>query len=579
MTFTSHLLLRGGTVVDGTGAAPFEADVEVIDGRIARIGQVTGDYCGEVIDARGKLVMPGFVDVHTHYDGQVTWAERLLPSSSHGVTTAIIGNCGVGFAPCRPADREVLVHLMEGVEDVPEIVFTQGLPWAWETFPQYLDFLAVRRFDMDIGAYLPHAALRVYAMGERGARREPATPADRQYMRALAAEAVHAGAFGFSTSRTINHRSSDGSNTPMYQAATQELVDIACGLRDAGAGLLQVVAGFTQPVEDVGVLRAMAAASGRPLSVSLAQNHEHLEDWRTILGLLERSVAEEGLQLSAQVCGRAVGMLLGLDMALHPFSFHAAYRAIADLPLPERVRRLREPAMRERLLSERPEAGGARDPRALMRAVDLEGIYELGDPPDYEPDPARSIAARARATCQSPQALAYELLLRNEGRFVFMRPLHNYGFGSLDVCGEMLRHPLTVPGLGDGGAHCGYICDASLPTFMLTHWARDRARGALLPLPQIVKALTHDCAALMGLHDRGLVAPGRKADLNVIDFDRLRLHPPRVTYDLPGGGRRLVQDASGYVATLVSGQVTRRHDEATDALPGRLVRAKARQEC
>jgi N-acyl-D-aspartate/D-glutamate deacylase len=571
-THASRILIRGGLVVDGDGGEPVEADVEVIGGQIARVGRLAaGD--SEVIDARGCIVTPGFIDVHTHYDGQVTWAERMLPSSSHGVTTAVIGNCGVGFAPCRPENRDTLVHLMEGVEDIPEIVFAQGLPWRWETFPEYLDFLSGRRFDMDIGAYLPHAALRVYAMGERGARREPATLADCAVMRQLATEAVRAGAFGFSTSRTINHRSSDGSNTPMYQAATQELVEIASGLKDAGRGLLQVVAGFSSPVEDVGVLRAMAAASGRPLSVSLAQNHERPGDWREILKMLENAARDEALSLSAQVCGRSVGMLLGLDMSLHPFTFHPGYRAIAHLPLAQRLQLLRRDDVRDRILSEQPDPGAASDQRALMRAIDLEGIYELGDQPDYEPHPSHSIAARARALGVPPAQLAYELLLRDEGCFVFMRPLHNYAEGDLDACGEMLAHPLTVLGLGDGGAHCGYICDASLPTFMLTHWVRDRTRGARLPLPQVVRALTRDAARVMALADRGLVRPGQKADLNVIDLDRLQLHPPRVTYDLPGGGRRLVQDSSGYVATLVSGQVTRRNDAQTDALPGRLVRS------
>ena len=570
MKASGNLIVRGGTVVDGMGGSPFEADVEVVDGRIARIGRVP-DNGSEVVDARGCLVTPGFIDVHTHYDGQVTWADRLLPSSSHGVTTAIIGNCGVGFAPCRPQDRETLVRLMEGVEDIPEIVFARGLPWSWESFPQYLDFLAGRRYDMDIAAYLPHAALRVFAMGERGARREAATAADCAAMRALAREAIEAGAFGFSTSRTINHRSSDGSNTPMYQAATQELVEIACGLKDAGAGLLQVVAGFSQPVEDVGVLRAMASASGRPLSVSLAQNHERPEEWRAILRMLEESAAA-GLQVSAQVCGRAVGMLLGLDMSLHPFTFHPGYRAIAHLPLAQRLEMLRRAEVRDRILSERADPQAAGDQRALMRVLDLEGVYELGDPPDYEPHPSTSIAARARAAGTTAQQLAYELLLRDEGSFVFMRPLHNYAHGNLDACQEMLAHPLTVLGLGDGGAHCGYICDASLPTFMLTHWVRDRRRGARLSLPDVVRALTRDAARLMGLGDRGQVAVGYKADLNVIDLDRLRLRPPRVTHDLPGGGRRLVQDAVGYVATIVSGQVTARNDQATHQLPGRLVR-------
>ncbi len=570
----SHLrtVWRGGTVVDGSGGTPYRADIEVIGQRITAVGAVpTGQ--GVDIDVSGKIITPGFIDVHTHYDGQVTWAERLLPSSAHGVTTAVIGNCGVGFAPCRPTDRDTLVHLMEGVEDIPEIVFTEGLPWCWESFPQYLEFLSQRCFDLDICAYVPHAALRVYAMGERGARREPATAADRQAMRALVCEAMRAGAVGFSTSRTINHRSSDGSNTPMYQASTEELVELAMGLKDANAGLLQVVAGFTEPRQDFEVLRTMVRASGRPLSVSLAQSHERPGDWREVLRMVEASAAE-GLDISAQVCGRSVGMLLGLDMSLNPFAFHPAYQALARLPLPERLVQLRRDDVRERILSQQPSAQGPANQRTLARVLDLEGIYELRDPPDYEPRAEDSIAARARRSGVAPARLAYELMLRNEGRFVFLRPLHNYAGRDLEVCREMLVHPLTFLGLGDGGAHCGYICDAGLPTFMLTHWTRDRPTGRLA-MEAVVKILSADGARLVGLKDRGRIAPGLKADINVIDYDRLQLAVPHVAYDLPGGGRRLLQDARGYVATMVSGQITQRDGFPTGALPGVLVRGAA----
>ena len=568
----ARTVFRGGTVVDGSGATPYRADVEVIGTRIAAVGKVRMGQ-GAEIDASGKIITPGFIDVHTHYDGQVTWAERILPSSAHGVTTVVLGNCGVGFAPCRPADRDTLVHLMEGVEDIPEIVFTEGLPWHWESFPQYLDFLGRRRYDMDICAYVPHAALRVYAMGERGARREPATAADRQAMRALVNEAMRAGAMGFSTSRTINHRSSDGSNTPMYQASTEELVELAMGLKDANAGLLQVVAGFSEPRQDFDVLRAMARASDRPLSVSLAQSHERPGDWREIIRMVEASAAE-GLAISAQVCGRSVGMLLGLDMSLNPFTFHPGYQALADLPLTERLAQLRRDEVRERILSERPATQGAASQRALARVLDLEGIYELRDPPDYEPKAKDSIASRARQQGVAPARLAYELMLRDEGSFAFMRPLHNYAEHDLEVCREMLVHPLTFLGLGDGGAHCGYICDAGLPTFMLTHWTRDRPTGRLA-LEAVVKTLSADGARLMGLEDRGRIAPGLKADINLIDYDRLQLEVPRVAYDLPGGGRRLLQDARGYVATMVLGQFTQRDGAPTGALPGALVRGAA----
>ena len=568
----SRTVFRGGTVIDGSGGKPYQADVEVIGTRISAVGTVPAGR-GAEIDAGGKIITPGFIDVHTHYDGQVTWAERILPSSAHGVTTVVLGNCGVGFAPCRPTDRDTLVHLMEGVEDIPEIVFTEGLPWCWESFPQYLDFLGQRQYDMDICAYVPHAALRVYAMGERGARREPANAADRKAMRALVHEAMRAGAVGFSTSRTINHRSSDGSNTPMYQASTEELVEIAMGLKDANAGLLQVVAGFSEPRQDFDVLRAMVRASHRPLSVSLAQSHERPGDWREIMRMLEASAAE-GLDISAQVCGRSVGMLLGLEMSLNPFTFHPGYQALAHLPLAERVAQLRREEVRERILSEQPAAQGSANQRALSRVLDLEGIYELRDPPDYEPKAQDSIASRARQQGVTPARLAYDLMLRDKGGFAFMRPLHNYAEHDLEVCREMLVHPLTFLGLGDGGAHCGYICDAGLPTFMLTHWTRDRPTGRLA-LADVVKTLSADGARLMGLKDRGRIAPGLKADINVIDYDRLQLECPRVTYDLPGGGRRLLQDARGYVATMVSGKVTQRDGRATGALPGALVRGAA----
>ena len=567
-----RIAIRGGTVVDGSGGEPFKADLELLDGRISKIGDVP-EGLGETIDATGRIVTPGFVDVHTHYDGQVTWTNQIAPSSAHGVTTVVMGNCGVGFAPCHPQDRTRLVQLLEGVEDIPEIVFTEGLPWTWETFPEYMDFLASRRYDIDFGAYLPHAALRVFAMGERGARREDATPEDRRAMRSLVAQAARAGAMGFSTSRSMNHRSSDGSNTPMYQAATQELVELACGLKDAGAGLLQM-AGVSDPVRDMQLLREMAMASGRPVSFSLAQSHQKPDEWRSVLRLMAASVAD-GVNISAQVCGRSVGMTQGLDMSLHPFIFHPSYRAIAHLSLAERVALMRGDALREKILAEEPQPIGTADPRAFERAVDLEGIYELGEPPNYEPSRDQSIAARARAAGTTPLRLAYELLLRDEGRLALLRPIHNYAHNDLEVCRELLLHPNTNFGLGDGGAHLGYICDAGLPTFMLTYWTRDRAKGGLMPLPGVVKALTSDLAQLMEMKDRGRIAVGLKADINVIDYENLHLKRPHVMHDLPGGGRRLLQDVDGYDATIVSGVVTQRRGKPTGMLPGRLVRGAA----
>jgi N-acyl-D-aspartate/D-glutamate deacylase len=567
---SDRLVIRGGTIADGAGGEPFEGDVEVVDGLITRVGRVDGAGARE-IDARGLLVTPGFVDVHTHYDGHLTWGERILPSSMHGVTSIVAGNCGVGFAPCRAQDRERLVRLMEGVEDIPGPVFDEGLPWSWESFPGYLDFLGTRRFDVDVAAFLPHAPLRISVMGDRAIRREPATDDDLRQMRQMAAEAMRAGATGFSTSRIVNHRSSDGSNTPMFGAATEELVQIACGLRDAGRGLLQVVAGFTDPANDFEVLRQMALQSGRPLSASLAQSHDRPQAWREVLRMIG-AASSEGLDITAQVYGRAIGMLLGLNLAVNPFSFHPTYLRLARLPLDERNAAMRTPEVRAALLAERPHADGPIDERAMRRATDLDGIYELGDPPDYEPLPGQSIAARARALGRRPEDLALDLLVADGGRRVLMRPLHNYADRNLEACREMLLHPQCRLGLADGGAHCGYICDAGYPTFMLAYWTRDRAHGERLPLGSVVKALSRDAATLAGMNDRGLIAPGCKADINVIDYDRLQCGVPYIATDLPGGGRRLLQDATGYVATLVSGVITQANDAPTGELPGRLVR-------
>jgi N-acyl-D-aspartate/D-glutamate deacylase len=565
-----RLVIRGGMIADGFGGEPFEGDIEVAGGLISQVGRVRSAGKRE-IDARGLLVTPGFVDVHTHYDGHLTWGERILPSSMHGITTVVVGNCGVGFAPCRARDRERLVCLMEGVEDIPRPVFDQGLPWAWETFPEYLDFLETRRFDVDVAAYLPHAPLRIAVMGDRAVHREAADDADLQQMRRLATEAVNAGAIGFSTSRIVNHRSSDGGNTPMYGAATEELVEIARGLKDAGKGLLQVVAGFTDPCSDFEVLRRMTRESGRPLSASLAQSHERPGTWREVLEMMDGAAAE-GLDITAQVYGRAIGMLMGLNLAVNPFSFHPGYARIAHRPLAERLAMLAAPEFRNALLAEVSQASGPIDERAMRRAVDLENVYELGCPPNYEPAAGDSIAARARAQGCRPEELAYDLLLADEGRKVLMRPLHNYADRDLEACRQMLMHARCRLGLADGGAHCGYICDAGYPTFMLSYWTRDRERGPRLPLGAVVKALSRDAAQLAGMLDRGVIAAGYKADINVIDYDQLQCGVPYIASDLPGGGRRLLQRARGYVATLVSGVITGRDDEATGMLPGRLVR-------
>lgn len=561
------LVIRGGAVVDGTGSAAFEADVAVKDGRIAAVGKVAGQGAEE-LDARGQLVTPGFVDIHTHYDGQATWDERMQPSSWHGVTTVVMGNCGVGFAPCRPGDHDRLIRLMEGVEDIPFPVLTQGLPWNWESYPDYLDSLHRRRFDVDIGSQLPHAAMRVFAMGERGANREPATPADMELMGELAQRAMEAGAIGFSTSRTLNHRTSDGQPTPTLTAGEDELTAIAMGLSRAGRGVLQFVSDFVDPEAEFAMLRRLVERSGRPLSFSLVQSPAAPEQYRLLLQRLAEARAA-GLPMRAQVAGRPVGILFGFELTLNPFSHHASYGEIRDLPLEARVAKLSDQEFRARLLAEQAQAergfAGAQ-PRNWDR------MFLMGDEPDYEQTPEQTVAAIAVQRGVDPAEVALDHMLRNGGRGMLYLPFLNYAWGSLDAAHEMLMHPDTVPGLSDGGAHVGMICDGSFPTSNIVHWTRDRTRGGRVPLEQMIKGQTQDTALTVGLHDRGVIAPGYRADLNVIDYGRLKLHPPEVAHDLPAGGRRLIQRAEGYVATILAGQVTYRDGEPTGALPGRLLR-------
>ena len=569
------LVIRGGTVVDGTGAPRFEADVAVKDGRIASVGRVSGAGAEE-IDARGQIVTPGFVDIHTHYDGQATWDGRMQPSSWHGVTTVVMGNCGVGFAPCKPADHDRLIQLMEGVEDIPFPVLSEGLPWNWESYPEYLDGLASRRFDVDIASQLPHAALRVFVMGERGVNREPATEADIHAMAAIARHAMDAGAIGFGTSRTLNHRSSDGSPIATLTAGEDELTGIAMGMAaagdGAGRGVLQVVSDFNDPEEEFAMLRRIVARSGRPLSFSLLQSPRHPEQWRYMLEQMSAAKAA-GLQIRAQVATRPVGVLFGLELTANPFSTYPAYRAIKDLSLAERVARLRDPAFRAALMSEEPDSGRA---PGLSPARAWERIFPMGDDnPDYEPTPDASIAAIAAARGVDPREVALDHMLDGKpgnGRGMLYLPILNYAQNSLDPAYQMLQHDCVVPGLSDGGAHVGMICDGSFPTTNIIHWTRDRTRGPKLSLEHMVKGQCRDTAETVGLFDRGLIRTGYRADLNVIDYDRLTLKAPSVAYDLPTGGRRLIQRAEGYTATILAGQVTYRDGTPTDALPGRLLR-------
>lgn len=568
MTF--DLLIRGGTIVDGLGGEPFIGDVAVRDGVIVAVGHADGVGTRE-IDATGLLVTPGFVDLHTHYDGQAIWSDRMTPSSAHGVTTAVMGNCGVGFAPCRPDDHDVLVDVMAGVEDIPGVVMVDGLPWHWETFPEFLDAVAAGKRDIDVAAFLPHSPLRVYVMGQRGVDREPATAEDLAMMRKLAAEAVTAGALGFASSRLTIHKTESGQPIPSYEAGHDEIEAIARGVDDAGGGLIQFVPdlfagdyeGALQAVFDV------AADVGLPVTFTLAIGNAgpalHLDALRMV-----EKANQNGGEISAQIFPRPIGLVLGLELSGNPFVMYPSYREIAGLPLPERVAQMRKPEVRQRILNDKPESDG----HPLMFAAQAWNyMFPLGDPPNYEPSPSDSIGGRARARGVEPMEEAYDRLLDDDGHAMLLVTLANFRDGTLDTVAELIRRDDVVLGLGDGGAHYGMICDASFPTYMLTHWVRDRPSGRL-SIAEAVCELTSTPARVAGLADRGRIAMGYKADLNVIDAAALRLHKPVVASDLPAGGRRLDQSADGYVATIVSGEVIAENGEPTDARPGKLIRGR-----
>ena len=559
------LVIRNGTIVDGSGGDPYEADLAVIDGKIAAIGGAIPKGTEE-IDARGRLVTPGFVDVHTHYDAQVTWIDRLSPSSWNGATTVLFGNCGVGFAPCREDQHALLINLMEGVEDIPEVVLSEGLPWNWHSFPDFLDAIAARSYDADVAAQVPHAALRVYVMGERGANREPATEQDRRRMAELTIEGLRAGALGFSTSRTLNHRAADGRSIPTLRAEEAELTAIAHAMREAGTGWMQIVSDFEDQDGEIGLFRRLAKESSRPVTITMTQSDARPNGWRELMAEIDEA-NEEGLRITAQVRSRPTSVLLGLELSQNPFMGRPSYKRIAHLPFPERLAQLRQPEFRARVLAEQFEGS-----RRAGRVERWDRMYPLGDPPDYEPKAESSIAARAAREGRSPEEVAYDLMLERDGKGILYLPVTNYAGGNLDVVREMIAAPNSLIGLGDGGAHVGIMCDATSTTYTLTHWTRDRGRGELFPVSWIIKRLTSDNAAAIGLNDRGLLRVGMKADINILDYDNLRLRPPEIAYDLPAGGKRLLQRTDGIDATIVSGAVVYRHGEATGALPGRLIR-------
>ncbi|MFB0874869.1 MULTISPECIES: amidohydrolase family protein [unclassified Sphingobium] len=570
---TYDLIIRGGTVVDGTGAAARVADIAVRNGVIVAVGQADGTAESE-IDATGLTVTPGFIDLHTHYDGQAIWSSRLNPSSSHGVTTVVMGNCGVGFAPCRPEDRPLLCITMEGVEDIPGVVMKEGLTWEWETFPEFLNAVEARARDIDVGVLVPHSAVRVYTMGKRGADRVPADADDLKAMHDVISEGVRAGALGFGSTRTAFDRRADGEHVPSFDVDAEELANAARAVRDAGGGVMQILPDlgtFGSSAESCfSLMKIMSEASGLPVTYTMSQVKEHPDHWRELLRLTQEHNKAGGGLVHPQFFPRPVGMLAGLELTSNPFVYCPSYQAIAHLPLAERVAEMRRPEVRARIVNEEP--GDTLLPMTAMTRQ-WQNMYRLGDPPCYEPDPETSVAAMSRREGRPPEEIAYDLLLENDGHALLLVAIANYAYGSLDYLMEMMRDPNCVIGLGDGGAHYGLICDSSYPTFVLTHWVRDR-QGERLTLEEAVKALTSAPANVMGLGDRGILAPGYKADINILDHAAMTLHAPRIVDDLPGGGRRLDQSAVGYRWTIVSGEVIVQDDQPTGAYPGRLIRGR-----
>ena len=563
------LVIRGGQVIDGTGTPARRADIAIDNGIITEVGDVSASG-REEIDAAGALVAPGFVDIHTHYDGQVIWDPDISPSSWHGVTTIVMGNCGVGFAPVRPDRHDFLISVMEGVEDIPGAALSEGVSFDWETFPEYLDAVEALPHSIDIGAQMPHSALRVYVMGDRGRDHdEVATDEEIAEMRRLTREALDAGALGFTTSRTINHRDRDGNQIPTLTSAPAELWGISQALTGHAAGHMEIVSDFRDLDVEFEIFEGMTEAAGSRLSVLLSQDDRAPEKWREVLDRINNARAD-GQDITAQIAARPITLLLGLQSSMHPFITCPTYRReLADLDLDERVERMRDPEMRATLIAEHADRTRG---MSGMIAQSFHKMFPLGDPPDYEPQPETSVLGRSLEAGVEAVELAYDTLLSRDGKELMLFPLANFADGNHDALREMNLAEGTLPGLSDGGAHCGVICDASFPTYMLTHWARDRDRGERLPLEYLVQRQCRDTARQVGLEDRGTLERGMIADVNVIDFDRLKLRPPEMVHDLPAGGRRLVQRADGYIATIKSGEVIFREGEATGLHPGQLLR-------
>ena len=586
------LVLRNGTIFDGTGAQGQSLDIAVKDGRIAAIGTNLGP-AQNTIDATGHIITPGFIDLHTHYDGQVSWDDTLQPSVNHGVTTAVMGNCGVGFAPCRAEDRAKLIRLMEGVEDIPGTALHEGLDWQWESFPEYLDALDAKPRTIDIAAMVPHDPLRVFAMGERAVFNQPANKDDIAVMETLVKEAMEAGAIGISTGRSDFHKSSDGGWTPASEAGKDELEGLARAVAASGHGVLQAVNDFdmVRPGETFDTEFALMeaffrAGKGRPGSMSLMERDFAPEDWKNIIRRTE-DLNADGLDISFQVAPRAIGAINGLNCTFHPIMAFPSYISIAELPLSERVAKLSDPKFKAQLLSETPiKLSGDDSPVPPLVDMMIETFPKLAEKifpmnrhegsVDYEPSSEASIAGLARDAGVSVWEMAYDLLLEDDGHALFYFPVYNYTHMNYDNVLTMMRHPKALPGLSDGGAHVGTICDASFPTYLLAHWTRDRlARGKPgITLPRAVQMLTADGADYLGLTDRGRIVVGQKADLNVVNYEELSLGVPIMVKDLPAGGQRLLQPVTGYMATFVNGERVIENDQVTNARPGQLIRSK-----
>ena len=561
------LIIKNGLVYDGKGSEPFKADLVISNEKIVEIGKIE-DKGRKVIDAEGKIVTPGFVDIHTHYDGQVTWDPYLRPSTYHGVTTVVMGNCGVGFSPCKPDQRDWLIGLMEGVEDIPGTALHEGIDWEWESFPEYLDALEKKPLAIDVGTQIPHGAVRAYVMGERGINHEEASSEEIEEMKQIVQEAVKAGAYGFSTSRTEKHNDVNGNLTPSITAHKTELVEIAKSLGEINQGVLQGISDFYDFDSEFDIFKTMSKESGRPISITVEQQDARPEWWLQLLDGIQEAQTE-GVNMYGQVPPRATGILMGLTATLNPFRFHPSYMEIADLSLEERVKIMNTSQFKEKLLKENAVSINP----LVDEIVNAYGkMFKLGEPANYEPDPKTSFHSLANLSNMTAEEIAYDAMLEKEGKALIYHPLFNYQTGDLSLVEKMLKHPYTIAGLGDAGAHCGAISDASFPTTLVQHWSRDRDRGEKLPLETVIKMQTSETASLLGINDRGIIEEGYKADINVIDYEGLTLHEPEIINDLPAGGRRLVQKASGYDYTIVSGEIAFIKGEATGELNGRLIR-------